>query len=414
MATDGVPGIAPGSAESVTVKASVLVGPKDLQVQERQLPPLEPRDVRVAIKSTGICGSDLHYYNHYRNGDILVREPLTLGHESVGVVTALGSQVHSKRPDLKLGDAVVMEVGEPCGGCELCLEGRYNICREMRFRSSAKAFPHAQGTLQEEIVISEVFCEKINPTLAQSGGLVEPLAVALHAAERVSLPPAGNKPLTILVLGAGVVGLLCAAKCRDLYDALVIIADTNEDRTKWAVENGFADHYIVVPMRGRDVETVEAKLSFANDVSSTIKQTKWPGNVRKPAAWVDQPSAVGEVDATFECTGAESCLQTAIYATKPGGKVVLIGMGNPIQTLPISAAALREVDLVGSFRYANNYKTAAAELAGLNSSPGVEINFGPLITHRFKGIESIADAFAMAARLKDDEGKMVLKVVIDF
>ncbi|KAK3996278.1 chaperonin 10-like protein [Cladorrhinum sp. PSN332] len=402
--------------ERVTVKASVLVGPRDLQVQERQLPSLGPNDVRIAIKSTGICGSDLHYYNHYRNGDILVREPLTLGHESAGVVTALGSKVARSRPDLKLGDAVVMEVGEPCGGCELCLEGRYNICREMRFRSSAKAFPHAQGTLQEEIVIHEKYCERVNPNLAQSGALVEPLAVALHAADRVALP-LGNKkkPLTILVLGAGVVGLLCAAKCRDLYDALVVIADTNEDRTKWAVEHGFADHYIVVPMRPREVETVEAKLSFANEVAGSIKGTQWPDDVRTPAAWKEvKPESVGEVDSTFECTGAESCLQTAIYATKPGGKVVLIGMGNPVQTLPISAAALREVDLVGSFRYANNYKKAASELAGLGSSPGVSINFEPLITHRFKGIESIAEAFAMAARLKDDDGKMVLKVVIDF
>ena len=102
----------------------------------------------------------MHYYNHYRNGDILVREPLTLGHESVGVVTALGPQVDRERPDLKLGDVVVMEVGEPCGQCDLCSEGRYNICREMKFRSSAKAFPHAQGTLQEEIVIHQKYCEK--------------------------------------------------------------------------------------------------------------------------------------------------------------------------------------------------------------------------------------------------------------
>jgi len=110
----------------------------------------------VAVKTTGLCGSDLHYFGHFRNGDILVREPLTLGHESAGVVTAVGSGVSS----LKVGDNVALEVGQPCEQCELCREGRYNICREMKFRSSAKAYPHAQGTLQEQITHPARWCHK--------------------------------------------------------------------------------------------------------------------------------------------------------------------------------------------------------------------------------------------------------------
>ena len=100
------------------------------------------------MQSTGLCGSDLHYFGHFRNGDILVREPLTLGHESAGTVVAVGSGVGA---DLKAGDRVALEVGLPCETCELCAEGRYNICAQMKFRSSAKAVPHAQGTLQERI-----------------------------------------------------------------------------------------------------------------------------------------------------------------------------------------------------------------------------------------------------------------------
>lgn len=157
-------------------KASVLHGARDLRVvsgtscrpfpngrgnsrlhqEERDLPPLGPDDVQVAVKATGLCGSDLHYFGHYRNGDILVREPLTLGHESAGVVTAVGSAVRS----LRVGDPVALEVGQPCERCELCLAGRYNICRQMKFRSSAKAFPHAQGTLQELIVHPARWCHK--------------------------------------------------------------------------------------------------------------------------------------------------------------------------------------------------------------------------------------------------------------
>ena len=115
--------------------------------ESRTLPSPSSDEVQVRISSTGLCGSDLHYFNHYRNGDIIVREPLTLGHESAGVVTAVGSSVTS----LAVGDRVALEVGLPCKECALCQEGRYNICKTLRFRSSAKSFPHFQGTLQERI-----------------------------------------------------------------------------------------------------------------------------------------------------------------------------------------------------------------------------------------------------------------------
>ncbi len=116
----------------------------------------EASEVQVAVQATGLCGSDLHYFNHYRNGDIIVQEPLTLGHESSGVVTAVGSQVTK----LKFGDRVALEVGLPCLECDLCKEGRYNICKSLRFRSSAKSFPHFQGTLQERINHPAVYCHK--------------------------------------------------------------------------------------------------------------------------------------------------------------------------------------------------------------------------------------------------------------
>lgn len=120
------------------------------------MPPLADGEVEIAVKATGLCGSDLHYFSHYRNGDILVREPMTLGHESAGVITAVGSGVTS----LKEGDKVALEVGLPCGSCALCQEGRYNICKEMKFRSSAKAYPHAQGTLQDRIIHPAKWCHK--------------------------------------------------------------------------------------------------------------------------------------------------------------------------------------------------------------------------------------------------------------
>ncbi|KAK0723682.1 chaperonin 10-like protein [Apiosordaria backusii] len=369
---------------STEVKASVLHGVKDLRLETRILPPLNPTDVLIKIKTTGLCGSDLHYYHHFRNGDILVREPLTLGHESAGIVTSVGSAVTHLAP----GDKVALEVGQPCEQCNLCLQGRYNICQEMKFRSSAKAWPHAQGTLQEEVVHPGKWCHKLPEGVAlDDGALVEPMAVAFHALQRARLEEGAN----VLVFGAGTVGLLCAAFSKVVSKARVVIADIQEERVRFAVGEGFADEGIVVPMKRPG--TIEERLAFAKEVAGMVG------------------GKIGPVDGTFECTGVESCLQAAIYATTPGGKVMIIGMGNPIQTLPISAASLREVDLIGVFRYANSYPKVIELLAsGLRTKlPGLN----RLITQRFTGIESIPKAFDMAGRVKDDDGNLVIKVLVD-
>lgn len=277
-----------------TVQASVLHGAKEIRVEERQLPSLGADEVLVAVKATGLCGSDLHYFNHFRNGDILVREPLTLGHESAGVVTEVGSGVTLLQP----GDHVALEVGLPCGRCELCEAGRYNICREMKFRSSAKAVPHAQGTLQERIIHPAKWCHKLPEAVSLDlGALVEPLSVAKHAQDRANLPSGS----TVLVFGAGAVGLLCAAMSKVAGAKKVVIADIQEDRVKFAVKHGFADASIVVPMKRP--ETITDKLDFAKEVAGMVKETNANG----------QP--IGEVNAVYECTGVESCLQASIYVS---------------------------------------------------------------------------------------------------
>lgn len=114
------------------------------------------------------------------------------------------------------------------------------------------------------------------------------------------------------------------------------------------------------------------------------------------------------VDVTFECTGKEACMQTSLYATKPGGKVIMVGMGTPIQTVPLSAAHLREVDILGIFRYANTYPTGIRLLSG-KGLPSLD----DMVTHRFKGLGAAKEAFELAGRTIDDDGKLVLKVVIE-
>lgn len=289
------------------VKASVLHGARDIRLEARELPSLAADEVLVAVKATGLCGSDLHYFNHFRNGDIIVREPLTLGHESAGVVTEVGSGVTTLQP----GDHVALEVGLPCGKCELCAEGRYNICREMKFRSSAKAVPHAQGTLQERIIHPAKWCHKLPKEVSLDfGALVEPLSVAQHAQDRAKLP-AGS---TVLVFGAGAVGLLCAAMSKVAGAKTVVIADIQEDRVRFAVENKFADASIVVPMKRP--EAIADKLEFAREVAELAKKTEVDGR------------AVGEVNAVYECTGVESCLQASIYVSSLLSAISCCVLGN--------------------------------------------------------------------------------------
>jgi L-iditol 2-dehydrogenase len=138
--------------------SAVRIDTEASQVRMQVHPPL-PNEVQIEIRSTTLCGSDVHYYTSYHNGGIHIKEPLSQGHESAGQVVMLGSEI-ARSGTLKVGDKVALEVGIPCDECEVCTRGRYNICEEMRFRSSAVSFPHFQGTLQSRINHPGKWCHK--------------------------------------------------------------------------------------------------------------------------------------------------------------------------------------------------------------------------------------------------------------
>ena len=319
-----------------------------------------------------------------------MREPMILGHESAGVVSAIGYAVEG----FHIGDRVALEVGQPCGSCERCKEGRYNICKDMNFRASARRFPHCQGTLQERVNMPAEWCHKLPDDVSlEVGALLEPMSVALHASRRATLTPDS----TVLVFGAGAVGLLAAAMAKVHGAREVIIADIDPGRLDFAIEHRFADSIFTIPVG--QAGTIEQNLDIAKEVAASIGSMRSSGR-----------QTVGEVDRVFECTGAPSCVQAAIFATRPGGRIVLVGMGNPTYTLPVSAAALREIDLVGSFRYANTYP----ECIKIVSRQGLKLpDFSKLVTHRFRGLEKADEAFRMAGKTIDSRGKLVLKIMVD-
>jgi len=180
-----------GSTGGESVRALVLHAAKDLRIETRPVQPPPEGSVQVSVRATGLCGSDLHYYNHGRNGNFVLRSPLVLGHEAAGIVTAV-PESPSTPSVLKMGDRVAMEVGLPCRTCNLCARGRYNLCPKLTFRSSAKTYPHLDGTLQTTLNQPDAMCHRLpdNVTFEQ-GALVEPLAVTLHAINRSEMQDLG-------------------------------------------------------------------------------------------------------------------------------------------------------------------------------------------------------------------------------
>jgi len=231
-----------------------------------------------------------------------------------------------------------------------------------------------------------------------------------------------------LVIGAGAVGLLVAAMARQSGCPVVTITDVDHGRVQYALKHGFATHGYVVPppsthSSGTSTPSSSATssgtttpLSTYTSISDRLESAK---QIALDALAVSSPSFPTPdddhegVDVTFECTGKEICMQTAIYATKPGGKCIMVGMGTPIQTLPLSAAHLREVDILGVFRYANTYATGIRMLSASGLGKGGLPSLDGMVTHRFKGLEQAKEAFELAGRTMDDEGKLVLKVVIE-
>ena len=140
---------------SPTSSGQYLLGPGDLRTEDRSIAPPLADEVQIAVRATTLCGSDIHYYQHYRNGSIQVREPLCLGHEAAGEVVAVGESV-----SLRVGERIAIECGVPCEDCKWCRAKRYNLCPKLRFRSSGSAWPHFQGTLQTRINHPARWCHR--------------------------------------------------------------------------------------------------------------------------------------------------------------------------------------------------------------------------------------------------------------
>ncbi|EEA25446.1 hypothetical protein TMatcc_006328 [Talaromyces marneffei ATCC 18224] len=396
---------------TTTSKALILHGAKDLRLETREIAPPTGNEVQLAIRATGLCGSDLHYYMHGRNGDFVVQCPMALGHESSGIVTAVGPETKT----LKVGDRVALEVGLPCRKCLYCLSDRYNLCVNMRFRSSAKSFPHLDGTLMQFTNHPEDMCHKLPESVSFAGGaLAEPLAVCLHAirrshpptSEEVALAKSLGEESAAMIFGAGAIGLLMAAALATSQNfSSIVIADIDARRLKIAEDLGLGlKTYLIersaTPPPAKDAPQEEQTAYAMKTAQETANKIKETHNI---------PNGFARV---YECTGVPPCIQDGIYAAAAGGVLVQVGMGAPILTLHYSAAMLREVDVVGVFRYDKYAYPAAIDLLQKEAFKKVE---GKIVTHRVDlSVEGQGErAFTLAAKGVDEKGVPVVKVMIE-
>jgi L-iditol 2-dehydrogenase len=325
---------------------AILYKKGDLRLENRPIP--EPKDGQVQIRmvAVGICGSDVHYLVNGAIGDFVVKAPMVIGHEAAGVVSKLGKNVKN----LKVGDRVAIEPGVPCRYCDFCKGGRYNLCKDIFFCAT----PPDDGNLSRYYCHDADFCFKLPDHVSlEEGALLEPLSVGVHACRRAGVS-LGD---TVLICGAGPIGLVNLLVAKSMGASKVIITDIAENRLGVAKEMGADFTVLIKPGQGAE-ET-------AKIVVETLGQ---------------QP------DITLECSGAESSIKLAILATQSGGVVTLVGCGPPEVKVPIVNAATREVDIRGIFRYANCYPAALALVAS------GKVNVKRLITHNYK-LEETLEAF---------------------
>jgi len=291
-----------------TMQVSVLRGVGDVGVEERPVPQPAADEVLVEIRSVGVCGSDIHYYEHGRIGPYVVDAPLVLGHEAGGVVAAVGAEV----PTLEVGQRVSIEPGVPCRRCAQCLAGRYNLCPDVRFFAT----PPYDGAFAQFVTMPAAFVYAVPDAISDdAAGLLEPLSVGVWACRRAQLAPGS----TVLVTGAGPIGLIAAQTARAYGADSVTVTDVNPHRLRLAEQLGLG--------------TV--------DVSQTSLAE----------------SGI-EADALLECSGNARATWDAVSTLARAGRVILVGMGGDTVQLPLSYVQDRELTITGAFRYANTWPTA--------------------------------------------------------
>jgi len=345
------------------MRAAVLTAKQSIETVEREEPELGPTGVRVRILAGGICGSDLHYYHHYRMGDFPVREPFVLGHEAAGKVVEIGAGVTR----VKIGDKVAVNPSHPCGKCEYCLAGRALLCADMIFLGSSRRFPHVQGMFAETYRTDEAQCFVVPEGMSlNAAAFAEPLSVALHATGHAG-PLLGAD---VLISGSGPIGSLILLTAKLAGAASVTMTDVLDAPLKIAESIG-ADRVVNVG---------------AGD--DALADPAWPR---------------GSFDVAFDASGHPAAVLSAIRHLRPGGVFTQVGtFADPMVPVPTDQIMVKELTLKSSFRFDKEFAWAVRYLSE------DRIDISALHSHTFS-MDEANEAFRTAS----DRGRS-MKVHLSF
>lgn len=342
------------------MKTAVMTGIGQMAFEERPVPVPGPDDVLVRIEKVGICGSDLHYFEHGRIGDYVVEPPFVLGHEAAGTVTHIGERV----AHLAIGDRVALEPGIACGTCEFCRSGNYNLCPEVVFFAT----PPVDGTFQEYVAHPANLCFKLPESVSTlEGALIEPLAVGFHAANQ------GKARIgqTAVVFGSGCIGLVSMMALKAM---------------------GLSDVYMV--------DVLLARLQRASDLGATVAIN---GTETDPVAEVMRLTGSRGCDLVIETSGTDIAAGQAVRMARKGGTIVMVGYGKTGNTtLPMSLALDKELRFETVFRYRHIYPMAIQAVAD------GRVDLEGIVSHTF-AFDDIQQA--MDASIADKA--TIVKAVVD-
>lgn len=338
-----------------------LVARRTLEVFERPLPPdPAPGEVLVKMRAVGLCGSDLHWYQDFRIGHTHVTSPLILGHEPVGDVVAVGKGVTTH----KIGDKVAIEPSIVCGECEFCRTGHPNNCIKCVFMGG----PQHPGFFREYATVPARNAEHFPETFTYlQATMIEPVAVIVHILELVPVHPGA----TVAVLGAGPIGCLMALMAKLNGAANVFIADRVPHRLRIARQMGIE-------------ATIDTNKENAVDCI------------------MDWTSGRG-ADIVYDAAGHPETMQMGLFAARPGGDYVLIGIpSETVLNVDIHTAMNKELR-IQTIKRSNHKGYDAMDLIAAGKIPDV------MITH-ILGIEQTAEGFELATHCRDGVGKLVIEM----
>lgn len=344
------------------MKAMALTGIREIRIFDKPVPrPENPGEVLIAIKSVGVCGSDIHYYNEGRIGSQIVTFPFTLGHECSGIVEQTAPRVNRVKP----GDHVAIDPAMPCFSCSQCKKGRFHTCLSLKFLGCPG---QAEGCLSEYIVMPETSCFPVDESMPfDLATLSEPLSIGLYATGLAG--KIGG--LKIGILGSGPIGI--SVLLMVLYKKAAKVYMTDFINERLALARTMGAHWTGNPLK--------------TDVVAGIKQ--------------EEPELL---DVVFECCGQQDAVNQAIRLLKPGGILVIAGIP-AFEEWSFRAEDIRRKEItIKNVRRQNEMVQPTLDLI----SAGF-INPGKMITQTFS-LERVAEAFELVADYRDGVMKAMIHI----